>query len=192
MPTIKLGSSVNTSQTQPKPDAFNPGKVKIETIPSTSVVVNLAPAPTAEEGLIAAIKRQQTQPPGTIRFELANASGLCLSKSEGPTEAMALTDCDKVDTLWIEPNEKQNALVFDGNYCVGTGDAQPRDRTRVLISKCQSTPNMQWHLQADGHVKMLKADYCMTVIDKAVKGAEVLLQKCNAKRVRQIWRPWAP
>lgn len=173
---------------------IDPNSIKIETIPSTSVVVGnptLAPAPTAEKALIAAIKRQRTQPKGTLRFELTNAPGLCLSKSEGATEAMALADCKRQDTLWIKPNEKPNALVFHSKYCVGTGDAKLQDRTRVLISKCQTTPNMQWELQADGHVKMLKADFCMAVIDAAVKGAEVLIQKCSANRVRQIWRPWA-
>lgn len=172
---------------------IDPNSIKIETIPSTSVVVgnpNFAPAPTAEKALIAAIKRQRTQPPGTLRFELTNAPGLCLSKSEGATEAMALADCKRQDSLWIRPNEKPNALVFHEKYCVSSADAQPRDRTRVLISKCQTTPNMQWELQADGHVKMLKFDFCMAVIDKAVAGAEVLLQKCQGNRERQIWRPW--
>ncbi|HBT43021.1 MAG TPA: hypothetical protein DEB21_13720 [Rhodospirillaceae bacterium] len=194
MPTINMGSNVTVNSNQPAPDTFDPDKVKIETIPSTSVVVGSqgpAAAPMAEKALIAAIKRQRTQPKGTLRFELTNAPGLCLSKSEGPTEAMALADCNQRDTLWIRPNEKPSALVFDSKYCVGVGDAKLQDRAKVLISKCQTTPNMQWELQADGHVKMLKADFCMTVIDKAVKGAEVLLQKCNAKRPRQIWRPWA-
>ena len=194
MPTINMSNSATTAQTQPKPDTIAPGTVTITPIPSTSVVVgnsNAAPAPTAEKALIAAIKRQRTQPPGTLRFELTNAPGLCLSKSEGATEAMALADCNRQDTLWIKPNEKPNALVFHSKYCVGAGDAKPQDRTRVLISKCETSPNMQWELQADGHVKMLKFDFCMAVIDKAVAGAEVLVQKCQGNRTRQIWRPWA-
>jgi len=194
MPTINLNSNVNTGQTTPNSDTIDPNSIKIEPIQSTSVVVGNqdSAAPTAEKALIAAIKRQRNQPPGTLRFELTNAPGLCLSKSEGPTEAMALADCNQQDSLWIRPNEKPNALVFNSKYCIGVGDAKLHDRTKVLISRCQATPNMQWELQADGHVKMLKADFCMTVIDKPVKGAEVLLQKCAANRPRQIWRPWAP
>ncbi len=194
MPTINLGNNVTTTQTKPNPDAIDPNSIKITPIPSTSVVVGnqgSAAAPMAEKALIAAIKRQRTQPKGTLRFELTNAPGLCLSKSEGPTEAMALADCNQRDTLWIRPNEKPSALVFDSKYCVGVGDTKLQDRTKVLISKCQNSPNMQWELQADGHVKMVKFDFCMTVIDKAVKGAEVLLQKCSGNRPRQIWRPWA-
>lgn len=192
----KITFSSTTVPGQPNPNAttIDPNSIKIETIQSTSVVVGnaaLAPAPTAEKALIAAIKRQRNQPPGTLRFELTNAPGLCLSKSEGATEAMALADCNRQDTLWIRPNEKPNALVFHSKYCVGAGDAKPQDRTRVLISKCETSPNMQWELQADGHVKMLKFDFCMAVIDKAVAGAEVLVQKCQGNRTRQIWRPWA-
>ncbi|HBC07608.1 MAG TPA: hypothetical protein DC046_08505 [Rhodospirillaceae bacterium] len=193
MPTINFGGITNSGQNTPSSDTIAPGSVTITPIQSTSVVVEnplLAPAPTAEKALIAAIKRQKTQPSGTLRFELTNAPGLCLSKSEGPTEAMALADCNQQDTLWIRPNEKPNALVFHSKYCVGVGDAKLQDRIKVLISKCQTTPNMQWELQADGHVKMLKADFCMAVIDKPVKGAEVLLQKCSGNRARQIWRPW--
>ncbi|UTW52130.1 ricin-type beta-trefoil lectin domain protein [bacterium SCSIO 12827] len=190
---ITITSTTVPGQPNPNTTTIDPSSIKIEPIQSTTVVVgntNAAPAPTAEKALIAAIKRQKTQPPGTLRFELTNAPGLCLSKSEGPTEAMALADCNQQDTLWIRPNEKPNALVFDSKYCVGVGDAKLQDRTKVLISKCQNSPNMQWELQADGHVKMVKFDFCMTVIDKAVKGAEVLLQKCSGNRPRQIWRPW--
>ncbi len=191
MPTINFGNNVNTGQTTPNSSTIDPNSIKIETIQSTSVVVgNLDAAPTAEKALIAAIKRQRNQPKGTLRFELTSAPGLCLSKSEGPTEAMALADCKQRDTLWIKPNELPNALVFSGKFCVASAEAQPRDRTPVLISKCQSIPSMQWELQADGHVKMLKSDFCMTVIDGAVKGAAVLMQKCSGIRERQIWRPW--
>ncbi|MAY67830.1 MAG: hypothetical protein CMM77_11955 [Rhodospirillaceae bacterium] len=193
MPTINLGSNVTTNQATPNADTIDPSSIKITPIQSTSVVVgNQGPAaaPMADKALIAAIKRQRSQPKGTLRFELTSAPGLCLSKSEEPTEAMALADCKQRDTLWIRPNEKPSALVFDSKYCVGVGDAKLQDRTKVLISKCQNSPNMQWELQADGHVKMVKFDFCMTVIDKAVKGAEVLLQKCSGNRPRQIWRPW--
>ena len=191
---ITITSTTAPGQPNPNTTTIDPNSIKIETIQSTSVVVGnptAAPAPTAEKALVAAIKRQRAQPKGALRFELTNAPGLCLSKSEGPTEAMALADCNRQDTLWIKLDEKPNALVFSGRYCVGSGDAQPRDKTRVLISKCQTAPNMQWELQTDGHVKLLKADFCMAVIDAAVKGGEVLLQKCSADRVRQIWRPWA-
>ncbi len=196
-PTINLSNVVITSnQVTPNSNSntFDPSSVKIETIPSTSVVVsntNVSPAPTAEKALIVAIKRQRIQPKGTLRLEASNAPGLCLSKSEGPTEAMALADCKQQDTLWIGPNQKSGNLVFSGKYCVGAGDAQPRDKTRVLISKCKNSPNMQWELQKDGHVKLLKSEFCMAVVGKAVKGADVLLQKCQGSGQLQIWRPWA-
>jgi hypothetical protein len=190
---ITITSNTVPGQPNPNTNTIDPNSIKIETIQSTSVVVGnsaAAPAPTAEKALIAAIKRQRNQPKGTLRFELTSAPGLCLSKSEGPTEAMALADCKQRDTLWIRPNEQPNALVFAEKYCVASAEAQPRDRTPVLISKCQSIPSMQWELQADGHVKMLKSDFCMTVIDGAAKGTAVLMQKCNVIRERQIWRPW--
>tara|TARA_B100000427_G_scaffold149846_1_gene124655 strand:- start:36 stop:2366 length:2331 start_codon:yes stop_codon:yes gene_type:complete len=189
---------ITSTQTTPSTNTIDPSKIKIETIPSTTIQVNNNQTPTsapsavpqADKALIAAIKRQQKQPKGTLRFELSNVAGLCLSKSEGPTEAMVVADCKQQDTLWIAPDQKSGTLQFGNKYCVGTGDAQPGENTPVLISKCKNSPNMKWELQKDGHVKMLTSDFCMTATGKGAKGAAVVVQKCQTKARYQIWRPW--
>lgn len=197
-PTINMNSATIAADT---PDSVTADTVRIETIPTTSVVVgansNTNPnatrpfVPTATKPMLAAIKRQTTQPAGAMRFELTSAPGLCLSKGAGTTTAMVLGDCNAMDTLWFKFDRDKGNVVFADKYCLRLASEQPKSDTAVYLNDCGDTNVDGFELTKRGLIKSANSNNCVGVDRRQSRGSAVVSLNCSSFSPRQIWRPWA-
>lgn len=197
-PTINMNS---TTVAADKPDGVTADTVKIEVIPTTSVVVGAnsnsstnatkAYESTASKPMLAAIKRQTAQPTGAMRFELSSAPGLCLNKGAGTTTTMVLGDCKAKDTLWFKFDKDKGNVVFADKYCLRLASESPKSDTATYLNDCGDASVDRFELTRRGLIKSANSNNCVGVDRRQSKGAAVVSLTCSSHSPRQIWRPWA-
>lgn len=196
-PTINMNSAT-VAPDRTTADVVTADTVKIETIQTTSTVVGVTPTesqatvPTASKTLLAAIKRQTSQPEGGMRIELTSKPGLCLSKAPGSTVAMALADCGGRDTLWFTFEKKLGQMMFADKYCVRLSSASPESDSPIYLNECATDKAARWELTKRGLIKGIGSNNCVGVDRKKNVGAAVVSLTCSSASSRQIWRPWVP
>ncbi|MFH1805481.1 MAG: ricin-type beta-trefoil lectin domain protein [Pseudomonadota bacterium] len=169
MPTITGGTSINAAE------------------------VALATASTA---LSNTLKKQVSQPAGSLRLEFSMAPGLCLTKRDGNSIALALGDCAADETPWVVPDTRTKELVIANDYCVGVEGKSVGPRTPVEIRKCSDLTHKTWALESRGQIRLVKGGMrmCLNIDDaRPRKGSPVTLSACQVALLQsQLWKPWAP
>ncbi|MDF1749592.1 MAG: RICIN domain-containing protein [Alphaproteobacteria bacterium] len=162
------------------------------TLLGTTQTAAAAPAepPTASKAQTTAYIKMNQQTAETIRFELSAAPGLCVSKLHKHSQGLALRDCADKGTMWIQPNTRNNTLVFAQRYCIVVDGSKADDQVPVLVTDCQAPSNAKnWQLTREGMVQSLRSKFCMAVSGAPAMDAPIVLQRCDNTK-GQVWRPW--
>lgn len=159
------------------------------------------PQPSLEEKIETAVSHQrQKGPKGSMRLELSKRPGICMTKRAGTSRTMTTINCNNRRALWIVPDAKNRALVFDSEFCLGAeipklkggaNKAGGNNATRpgeLMISACSpDDPGQKWLLTQQGNIRQLDTDFCMAL----QQDGGISLQKCATNPVQETWRPWA-
>ncbi len=152
---------------------------------------------TVEELIENAVAHQSNRPTGkkgsSMRLELSNTPGSCLTKENGTSTILSLTNCTKRRALWITPDARNGALVFSRKYCITSmapfkvGE-QFVNTPLVALAECNKSDKKQkWQLTREGLIQQVGTGLCVSV-DRDDK---VSFRKCDLGQIRKIWRPWA-
>ncbi|MGW0433640.1 RICIN domain-containing protein [Micromonospora sp. NPDC003197] len=149
----------------------------IATSPSASASASATPKTTRTEGKPANSKSPTATAASARTGTLVNGgSGKCLT-SGGRYVAVKIQSCNaSANQQW---ELRQDGTLRSGGLCMSLSGGATGNLARVIVDKCDGTPDQQFRLNSTDDIYVQHAKECLDLYDKqAADATPIVLQSC--------------